>query len=179
MNRAVFFDRDGIVNERRPDDYVTSWREFVFLPDVFSALPRAHTLGFLAIVITNQRGVSLGRMTMDDVDLIHDRMQFELQTRCGDSFDDIVVCPHGNDEGCDCRKPNPGMLVQSAEKWDVDCSRSWMIGDSETDVIAGARAGCRTILVGGATATTADVQCATLGAALEHIAAVCAAEGNG
>ena len=170
MPHAVFFDRDGIVNVRRVGDYVTTWEEFQFLPEVFSALPRVHALGYLAIVATNQRGVSLGRMSLHDVEVVHSRMQEELRTRTGNTFDDILVCPHDNDAGCDCRKPLPGLLLSAAAKWDIDLAASWMIGDGERDVVAGNRAGCRSILVGPETTTAAGWRVDTLAAAVDIIA---------
>ena len=176
MTRAVFFDRDGIVNVRRPDDYVTSWEEFDFLPDVFTALPRVHAMGYRAIIVSNQRGVALGRMTREDVDAVHAFMQQELSETCGEAFDDIFVCPHDNSEHCACRKPEPGMILRAAEKWDIDCAKSWMIGDAESDVVAGRRAGCRTILVGAPRESVADVQCASLNDAIGVIEAAMAQE---
>lgn len=145
---GIFFDRDGIVNRRRVDDYVTRWEEFELLDDILDVLPSVHAIGAVAILVTNQRGIALGRMTHADLDDIHRRLQRTLQERCGHSFDAIYYCPHGNDDGCTCRKPKPGMIVQGILEFDLDPSRAWMIGDAPSDIEAGRGAGCRTAFVG-------------------------------
>lgn len=145
--RAIFFDRDGIVNRRRFDDYVKSWDEFEFLPAIFDVLPPAIDAGYLAILITNQRGIARGLMSVDDLSAIHDHMQRELEQASGARFDAIYFCPHERDAACDCRKPLPGMLIDAARDFAINLNASWMIGDSESDVAAGRAAGCRTILI--------------------------------
>lgn len=144
---ALFFDRDGIINRRRFDDYVKTWEEFEFLPEIFMVLGKVIAAGYRPILITNQRGISRGLMSLDDLTTIHDRMQQELRQRSGAEFAAIYYCPHGNDEGCDCRKPLPGMLLRAAREHRIDLASSWMVGDSESDVEAGIAAGCRTVLV--------------------------------
>jgi D-glycero-D-manno-heptose 1,7-bisphosphate phosphatase len=146
-HRALFFDRDGIVNRRRFDDYVKTWEEFEFLPEIFAVLGEVIAAGFHPVLITNQRGISRGLMSLDDLTGIHDRMQQELRLRAGAEFAAIYYCPHGNDDDCDCRKPLPGMLLRAAAEHDIDLASSWMVGDSESDVEAGIAAGCRTVLV--------------------------------
>ncbi len=146
--QAIFIDRDGVVNRRLVGDYVKRWEEFVFLPGIFDVLPEIHARGFLAILITNQRGIARGLMTEDDLAAIHSAMQGELMDRSGHQFDAIYYCPHDRDAGCNCRKPQPGMLLNAAADLSIDLSRSWMIGDSESDVEAGIAAGCRTVRVG-------------------------------
>lgn len=162
MMHAVFFDRDGIVNQRLVGGYVTTWTDFRFLPDIFTVLPPLHSQGWLLILVTNQRGIALGRMTIADLDAIHEHMQTELKQRCGVSFDDVFVCPHTNEDDCDCRKPKAGLLLRAIAAHKIDAGHSWMIGDSETDVVAGNRAGCRSILVGHEPHTVATYQCDTL-----------------
>jgi D-glycero-D-manno-heptose 1,7-bisphosphate phosphatase len=144
---ALFFDRDGIVNRRRLDDYVKSWDEFEFLPEIFEVLAEVVAAGFRTVLITNQRGVSRGLMNLDALHRIHRSMQRELSGLIGSSFDAIYYCPHGKDDGCDCRKPLPGMLLRAAGEHEIDLASSWMIGDSESDVEAGIGAGCRAALV--------------------------------
>jgi D-glycero-D-manno-heptose 1,7-bisphosphate phosphatase len=164
--RAVFFDRDGIVNRRRVDDYVKRWEEFEFLPEIFEILPRVHAAGYVAILVTNQRGIARGLMTEQALDEIHRTMQRQLRERAGAAFDAIYHCPHERDAGCSCRKPMPGMLLDAAREHALDLPSSWMIGDSESDVAAGRAAGCRTILVSDtATTSVADAITATLGEA--------------
>lgn len=162
MTHAVFFDRDGIVNQRLVGDYVTTWRDFHFLPDIFTVLPRLHSNGWLLVLVSNQRGIALGRMTTADLNAIHEKMQAELKQRCGVSFDDLFVCPHSDEDACDCRKPKAGMLLRAMKAHDINAGQSWMIGDSESDVIAGNNAGCRSILVGSDAQTAATYQCGTL-----------------
>lgn len=144
---AVFLDRDGVINRRRIGDYVKQIEEFEFIPDIFDVLPAIHDAGFLAIVITNQRGIARGLMSDTDLEGIHAMMQAELMRRTGHGFDAIYFCPHNHQDACDCRKPLPGMLLQASTDHDIDLARSWMIGDSESDIEAGIAAGCRTIRV--------------------------------
>lgn len=147
LRPAVFFDRDGIVNRRRVDDYVRQWGDFEFLPEIFTILPRAREAGFVAILVTNQRGIARGLMSETALETIHASMQRELARVAGAVFDAIYYCPHERDAGCNCRKPLPGMLLDAARDHALDLEASWMIGDSESDIAAGLAAGCRTILV--------------------------------
>lgn len=144
---AVFLDRDGVINTRLVGNYVKRVEEFQFIPDIFDVLPAIHDAGFLAIVITNQRGIARGLMSDADLEQIHAMMQAEIARRTGHTFDAIYYCPHNHHDGCDCRKPLPGMLLRAAADQDIDLSNSWMIGDSESDIEAGIAAGCRTIRV--------------------------------
>ncbi len=146
MKPCVFFDRDGIVNESPGPGYVERWEDFHLLPDFVAILRDVRRLGFAAVVVTNQRGVALGRMTAAAVEDIHRRLEETLRTE-GLTLDDILYCPHDRNV-CDCRKPKPGMLQEAARRHAIDLGQSWMIGDSPTDIMAGEAAGCRTILVG-------------------------------
>jgi histidinol-phosphate phosphatase family protein len=141
---AIFFDRDGVVNRRRVDDYVKSWEEFEFLPEIFDLLPSVHAAGYLAVLVTNQRGIARRLMSEETLGEIHERMQSMLRERTGHAFDAIYHCPHDTGDGCDCRKPLPGMLLRAAHDLDLDLPASWMIGDSESDIEAGIAAGCHT-----------------------------------
>jgi len=143
--RTVFLDRDGVINRRLPGDYVTRWDEFEFLPGAVEAIGRLKRGGLVVVVVTNQRGVALGRMTMHDVDSIHDQMRHELRAR-GADVDAVYVCP---DADGPMRKPAPGMLLAAArEVPGVVLDGSVMVGDSLTDLMAGAAAGCaRGVLV--------------------------------
>lgn len=145
MKRAVFLDRDGVINKRIVDDYVKIWDEFQFLPCVFEAIKTINEKGYLAIVVTNQRGIARGLMTEDALKEIHQRMLQEIQEH-GAHIDDVFYCPHNIDDNCDCRKPKPGMLIKAKEKWDIDFAKSYIIGDSQSDIEAGQRVGCRGIL---------------------------------
>jgi len=146
MTKAVFLDRDGVIN-RKPEEgrYVTRWEEFRFLPDVARAISTLKAAGYLAIVVTNQRCVAKELMSIDDLHALHQRMMNALSAS-GAEIDAIYYCPHEKDV-CDCRKPAPGMLLAAATKHAINLQDSWMIGDSEIDIEAGKRAGCRTALV--------------------------------
>ena len=147
LNKAIFLDRDGVVNKRLIDDYVKDWSEFQFIPDIFGVIQEIHQEGYLAILITNQRGIGRGMMTRNDLHKVHQKMQEALFQQTGHQFDAIYACPHNNDDSCNCRKPAPGMLLQAAEEFQIDLQKSWMIGDSESDIEAGTTAGCRTVMI--------------------------------
>lgn len=145
--KCVFFDRDGIVNESPGPGYVERWEDFHLLPEFVEALRIVTRLGYVAVIVTNQRGVALGRMSAETVDEMHRRLRAILQERHGLELLDIRTCPHERDR-CQCRKPKPGMILDAARLHGIDLSQSWMVGDSPSDAEAGRAAGCRTILVG-------------------------------
>ena len=145
MNRAVFLDRDGLINRKLENDYVKNWDEFCFLPGVFEAIKTIKEKGYLVIVVTNQRGIAKGLMTEKDLEEIHRRMLKELEKH-DVRIDDIFYCPHDISDNCNCRKPKPGMLIQAKEEWDIDFAQSYIIGDSDSDIEAGKRVGCQGIL---------------------------------
>ncbi|NCD33762.1 MAG: HAD family hydrolase [Spartobacteria bacterium] len=142
---CVFFDRDGIINQSPGPGYVEHVDDFHLIPAFIDALRIVKKHHRLAIVISNQRGVSRGIMSAKTVDAIHDKLQRSLQNH-GLAMDAIYYCPHNHNE-CDCRKPKPGMLLRASEDWHIDLAHSLMVGDSESDVEAGHRAGCRTVRV--------------------------------
>ena len=145
MARAVFLDRDGVLNEavvreRRP--YPPDRREeIVRLPGVAGACARLADAGWLLIVVTNQPDIARGRATPEEVDAMN-----HVVTQ-GLPISEVVVCPHDDADGCACRKPQPGMLLDAAERWRVDLSASAMVGDRWRDVEAGRAAGVRTFFV--------------------------------
>ncbi|WP_456420257.1 D-glycero-alpha-D-manno-heptose-1,7-bisphosphate 7-phosphatase, partial [Methanocaldococcus infernus] len=141
MNKAIFLDRDGVINKKLEGDYVKRIEEFKLLPRVREALKEFKKMGYLLIVITNQQGIAKGVMTEEDLEKIHNYMLKLLP-----EIDDIFYCPHL--EGtCNCRKPRPGMLLKAKEKWNIDFNKSWMIGDDERDILAGKAVGCKTIRI--------------------------------
>ena len=146
--RVVFLDRDGVINRKRPEgDYVKSWEEFEFLPGVFEALRTLKQHGFRVIVTTNQRGVSLGKLVENDLRMIHDRMRAELLS-AGCTLDAIYYCPHDY-HSCTCRKPEIGLFLQAQRDFpDIDFSRCFVVGDSEVDMEAATRLGCKKVLIG-------------------------------
>jgi histidinol-phosphate phosphatase family protein len=145
---TAFLDRDGVINRKMPSgSYVESWEQFEFLPGAIEALRMMALAGIRAVVVTNQRGVALGRMTMADVDEIHGRMQARLAeegARCAA----VLVCPH--DYGtCDCRKPGLGLFRQAeALMPEMDLGTAVVVGDSASDLLAGNRLGRPSYLVG-------------------------------
>jgi D-glycero-D-manno-heptose 1,7-bisphosphate phosphatase len=151
--RTVFLDQDGVINRKRPEgQYVTSWEEFELLPGVPAAIRRLNEAGILVLVVSNQRGIALGRCTRAEVDSIHARLE-EILAGQGSRIDRIFVCEH--DRGaCDCRKPAIGLFRQAvAEFPSIQPETSVMIGDSLSDMEFGRRAGMRTIFIGGDPAT--------------------------
>lgn len=145
-NKAIFFDRDGVINKKPNEhDYVKNWNEFEFLPDVTKIIKKL-SKDFLIIIVSNQRGVAREIMTKQDVEDIHRRMIKSLEDE-GAKIDGVYFCPHDHEDNCDCRKPNPGLLLKAAEDFKIDLSRSYMIGDDLSDVQAGTYAGCKTILI--------------------------------
>jgi len=145
MRAAVFLDRDGVINENRAD-YVKSWEEFVFLPHVFEPLRQLAQNGLLTIVVTNQSAINRGLVSPETVETIH-RQMCEAVSRNGGRIDAVLTCPHRPDENCRCRKPEPGLLLQAAERFDLDLPQSYLIGDAPCDIGAGLAVGCRPILV--------------------------------
>jgi D-glycero-D-manno-heptose 1,7-bisphosphate phosphatase len=145
---AVFLDRDGTINVKLDDDYVTRPGELILLDGAAEAVAEINRAGRKAIVITNQRGIALGRMTEADLAVVHASMERLVGEIAGASFTGIVHCPHGRDE-CDCRKPKPGMFYEAVRRWpDVDLSESVMIGDAPSDVDAAQAAGLPAIRIG-------------------------------
>ncbi len=143
--RAVFLDRDGVICENRPD-HVKSWSEFQFLPAALPALRRLAQAPLAIIVITNQAIIRRGIVPASVVEEIHERMAWHVR-RAGGRLDAIYYCPHRPDEGCFCRKPQPGLLLQAARDLGLELDRSYLIGDALTDIEAARAAGCRPLLV--------------------------------
>lgn len=147
MHRAVFLDRDGVINRavvRAGRPFApTSLHEAKFLPGVAEAIEALRGAGFRIIVVTNQPDVATGLLPRETVEAIHARM------RASFPIDDIKVCYHTDEDDCPCRKPKPGLLVEAARQWSLDLARSVMVGDRWRDIEAGKAAGCKTVLVGG------------------------------
>ena len=172
MKRAAFLDRDGVINRKPPEgQYVTRWEEMQFLPGAAEAVALLGGAGFRVIVVTNQRCVAKGLLTVPELELIHQRMCDQLAAS-GAVIDEIYYCPHEEEPPCSCRKPAPGMILTAARAHQIDLPASWMIGDSDRDVEAGRRAGCRTarILKSDQVASgVADVSARSLLNAVEKI----------
>jgi D-glycero-D-manno-heptose 1,7-bisphosphate phosphatase len=145
---CVFLDRDGVINEpAAPGDYIRTWSQFRFLPNAVDWIRIFNALGLLVIVVTNQRGVALGLIDPLSLEEIHANMLRALAA-AGAHIDDVFVCPH--DYGtCDCRKPQPGLILQAREKCDIDIERSLLIGDTDLDEQLARNCGLRFVLATG------------------------------
>ncbi len=147
LKKNIFLDRDGVINKKPPKtDYVKSWDEFEFLPGSVEAITLLTKKGYDTYIISNQAGIARGIMTENDLKEIHEKMKKELENR-GAKVSGIYYCPHGWDEGCECRKPKPGMFFQAAREHHIDLTKAVFIGDDERDVEAGEAARVKTILV--------------------------------
>jgi len=150
--KAVFLDRDGTINVFIKDQFVTKPEHIELIGGAAQAIKTINTLGYLAIVITNQPVIARGDVDFQTLDLIHMKMETDLGKQ-GAYIDDLFYCPHHPDKGfegerleykieCDCRKPKPGMILKAAEKYNIDLGQSYMVGDDKRDIQAGINAGC-------------------------------------
>lgn len=142
---VVFTDRDGVINRNLPDS-IKRPEEFAFLPGSCEALRRLTEKGFDVIVITNQSALGRGVMTLETLEDIHRRMLAAVDA-AGGRILDLFVCPHRPDDGCRCRKPEPGLLLAARRKHRIDFSSAIMIGDSATDIECARNAGVGTALL--------------------------------
>lgn len=151
--RAVFLDRDGTINIYK--GFICSEQDLELIPGIANVIRKINASGYLAIVVTNQPVIARGECTVEELDRIHEKMETLLGQE-GAYVDDIFYCPHHPDRGfegekieykidCNCRKPKPGMLLQAAEKYNIDLHQSYMIGDDERDMEAGRAVGCKTV----------------------------------
>jgi len=145
--KFVFLDRDGVINHKAPEgEYVSSWNEFHILPGVEAAIASLNRSGRRVIVVSNQRGIALGRYTGSDVDRVHQELQRHL-ARFGAHIDAFYFCPHNKGE-CDCRKPKTGLFQQAFLDFPgASAANSLMIGDSLSDIEAGRNLGLGTIFI--------------------------------
>lgn len=170
---AVFLDRDGVLNEAvvrcgRPHPPATL-EDLVLNPEAVHQLPRLRRAGFVLVCVTNQPDVARGLTPLSTVRALNDAVRREL------ALDDLRCCLHDDGDGCACRKPAPGMLLDAAHDHGIDLSRSVMVGDRWSDVAAGRRAGCRAVLVGSGysepPSVEADHRAASLGEAVDWVLA--------
>ncbi len=154
--KAIFLDRDGTVNKYV--GFLRDIEQMELIEGSAEAIKKINESDYLAIVITNQPVIARGEVTVEELGNIHNKME-TLLGKQGAYLNDLIYCPHHPDKGfegeikelkieCDCRKPKPGMLLAASEKYNIDLSQSWMVGDEERDIQAGKNAGCRTALIG-------------------------------
>lgn len=154
--KAIFLDRDGVINKYV--GFLTDIKDFALEEGVIEAIRQINESEYLAIIVTNQPVIARGEVTFKQLQEIHNKME-TLLGNAGVYIDAIYFCPHHPHKGyqgevtelkidCECRKPKPGMLLRAAEEYNIDLSESWMIGDSENDVLAGKNAGCKTMYIG-------------------------------
>lgn len=143
--KAVFLDRDGVINIEK--DYVHKIEDFEFLPSVLEGAKNLYENGYLLIVVTNQSGIGRGYYTNKEFDKVTKYMEKEFEKN-GAKIAKTYHCPHTPSDSCNCRKPNPGMLLSAKEEFDIDMNLSWIVGDKEGDIKAALAAGVQnTILV--------------------------------
>jgi D-glycero-D-manno-heptose 1,7-bisphosphate phosphatase len=145
VRHAVFLDRDGVLNHAPVKDgkpgQPQGVDDLLILPRVEDACRRLRAAGFMLIVVTNQPEIARGTITRESVDAVNHRLKELLP------LDEIVVCPHDDADGCECRKPKPGMLLDAARSHGLDLRTSYLVGDRWRDIGAGQAAGCRTVFI--------------------------------
>lgn len=141
MKKAVFLDRDGVINE--DSGYVSKISDFKFINGVFEALSGFKKFGYLLIIVTNQSGIARGFYTLDDFEKLNKFMLDEF-TKNGVFIDKVYFCPHSPEENCECRKPKAGMILQGLKEFDINPQNSILIGDKISDIEAAnaANLGC-------------------------------------
>lgn len=144
--KFIFADRDGVINRYCPGKYINSVSDFSFLPGVLEAFRLLREAGVKVIVVSNQAGVGKGLLSREKLDEITSFMTKRIEEE-GGAIEEVVYCPHKPEENCDCRKPHPGMLLNSAKKYGIDLSQTYFVGDNPSDVQAASSAGCRSVLV--------------------------------
>jgi histidinol-phosphate phosphatase family protein len=146
MRKIVFLDRDGVINKRLIADYVKTWDEFVFLPEVFEAVTLLNQKGYEIIIVSNQGGISKGLFKEEDLEKIDKLMINEIEANKGKILKSYY-CPHQDSDECVCRKPKTGLFIKAKQEFDIVLEKSWIIGDGERDIVAGNDSGCKSILI--------------------------------
>jgi D,D-heptose 1,7-bisphosphate phosphatase len=144
--KAIFLDRDGVIN--KDVGYLSNPDEFELLEGSLEALKILNEKGYLLIVITNQAGIARGYYSKEVLENIHEKMK-DLLKRENIVLDNIYYCPHHPDftGSCNCRKPNPGMILKAQEEFNIDLEQSFIVGDTLNDVQTGINAKCKSVLV--------------------------------
>jgi len=139
MFRAIFLDRDGVLIENR-SEYVREWSDVKIFPEAIKALSRLHD--YKIVIVTNQSAIGRGLISMEIAHGINNQLVEVIKEKKG-YIDGVFMCPHSPSDQCDCRKPNPGLLLRAAKELSLDLQQSWMIGDAWSDLLAGQAAGVR------------------------------------
>ncbi len=146
QNKALFLDRDGVINYDK--GYVCKIEDFEFVKGIFEILDYFQKKGFKLFIVTNQSGIGRGYYTLKDFEILNEWMLKELKKR-GIKIERVYFCPHAPEEGCSCRKPNIGMFQKAFKEFKIDKKLSWMIGDKLSDTKAAVSAGIEnTVLIG-------------------------------
>jgi D-glycero-D-manno-heptose 1,7-bisphosphate phosphatase len=148
MPRFVLLDRDGVINRRIISGYVTCCQKFVFLPGALEALRLLNERNYQVIVVSNQAGVGKGQMSAADLDEVTLRFIAEVEAHGGRILS-VYYCTHRVEDGCECRKPKPGLLRRAQAEHHFDFERTFLVGDAESDLLAAHVAGCPSIMVSG------------------------------
>jgi len=144
---TLFLDRDGVINVKLDGQYVRNADEFEFMIGAETAISKLSKIFNRILIVTNQQGIAKGLMSDNDLGVLHEYMLFELKKN-GGSIDKIYYCPHLSVESCNCRKPNPGMIQQAMIDFpDIKIEDSYLVGDSDTDILAGNKMGLITVKV--------------------------------
>ncbi|NSW52281.1 MAG: HAD-IIIA family hydrolase [Anaerolineae bacterium] len=139
MKPAIFLDRDGVIIENR-ENYIRSCADVIFIPGALSALRAMACSPFKIVVITNQSVIGRGLISLTQGELINEYV-LTCITEAGGRIDAVFMCPHTPDDYCDCRKPQPGLIMQAASALELDLRRSYLVGDALSDIVAGRAAG--------------------------------------
>ncbi len=139
--KYIFLDRDGVINRDSPD-YVKSWSEFEFIPGSLDAIKILAEYNYSVVVITNQSIINRKMASLDDLEFTHAMMKKAVR-ESGGEIKEIFFCPHKPEDGCKCRKPEPGLILEAQKKYGIDLKNSVMVGDSAKDIECARRAGCR------------------------------------
>lgn len=146
MEKCVILDRDGVINQNLPGEYITNAAQWVPIPGALEAIARLNKKGFLVAVATNQSGVGRGYYSGEALHGMHVKM-CALLAKVGGHIDYIAICPHHPDDDCHCRKPKPGLLQEIAEALPIDLADTYFVGDKVSDMQAAHAAGCKGIFL--------------------------------
>lgn len=144
MHKAIFLDRDGVINKKAPvKDFIKNTDELSYLPKAKKIVDMIKRNGYLVIIVSNQSGINRGIIKKEELEKIDAKLRKDLKV------DGIYYCPHLPDENCSCRKPKTGLIEMAAKDFGIDVKNSLLVGDNDFDIAAGNAAGCRTIIVDG------------------------------